>query len=106
MPAADGTVTAEDVAAWIGIPVNDRISQSTAAALRWAEKRRSTTDPAELFLDDDVHLGTVLYATWHYQSRSTLTGMTGFDETGAAYPDSSGLLYRARELVGADPVTA
>lgn len=106
MPADEGTVTPEDVGNWLGIPVNDRVTQSTKAAERWAINRRSLSDPAQLFYDPDVHLGTVLYAALLYQARATPAGFTGYDDAAAQYPQTSEALYRARDLVGSDPVTA
>lgn len=106
MPAIDGTVTPEDVAAWLGVLVNDRVTQSTDAARQWAINRRSLTDPDELFFDSDIHLGTVLYASLLYQARATPSGFTGYEDSAAASPQTSEALFRARDLVGSDPVTA
>lgn len=106
MPAIDGTVTPEDVATWLGVAVNDRVTQATDAAVHWAINRRSLTPVNDLFFDSDVHLGTVLYAALLYQARATPAGFTGYDDSGAVYPQTSEALYRARDLVGSDPVTA
>lgn len=105
MPAIDGTVTPDDVAEWLGVTVNERVDSSTNAAVQWAIERRSLSKPSELFYNASVHLGTVLYAALLYQARSTPSGFAGYEDSGS-YSDSAEALYRARDLVGSDPVTA
>jgi hypothetical protein len=72
----------------------------------WTVKRRCNTDPARLWLDADVVQGAVLFAALLYQARSTPAGFAGYDEVALATDTSTEALWRARELVGLDPVVA
>lgn len=105
MPTSNGTFTPEDVADWLGVTATERIAQTTEAARQWVINRRSLTPEATLFFNADVHLGAILYAALLFQSRSTPSGYSGYDEN-ATYPYSAEQLYRARDLVGSDPVFA
>jgi hypothetical protein len=98
-------ITAQDVAAELGLPVDDRLQRCTASAVSWAQKRRCTTDPDALWAEDDAVQGATLFAAMLYQSRATPSGIAGYDEAAlsTAQPDA---LYRARELVGLDPVVS
>lgn len=106
MPAIEGTLTPDDVAAWLGVPPSDRVVSATDAARSWAINRRSLSDPGQLFYNPDVHHGAMLYAGLLVQARSTPSGFAGYDEAGGSAPQTLEALYRARDLVGSDPVTA
>jgi hypothetical protein len=99
-------ITADDVAAFLGVPVDDRVEQATGAAVDWVAKRRCNTAKDVLCLDRDVRLGAVLFASLLYQSRATPLGIAGYDEAALYAPGAPDALYRARELVGLDPVVA
>jgi hypothetical protein len=99
-------ITPEEVAAYLGVPVDDRVEQSTDAAVDWVAKRRCNTGKDVLWHDADVRLGGVLFAALLYQSRATPLGIAGYDEAALYAPGAPDALYRARELVGLDPVVA
>jgi hypothetical protein len=104
MPAADGTLTPEDVAEWLGAPVSPRIATATDAAIAYVHRLRSKTPADKVFLDPGTHYGGVLYAALLFQSRATPQGFAGYDEGAQSYAQSSEALWRARELIGKDPV--
>jgi len=77
--------------------------KASEAASSWAEKRRSNTQ--DLWAEPDVVYGATLYAALLYQSRSAPQGFAGYEESGI-YSGSQEALFRARDLVGLDPVIA
>lgn len=98
--------TVAQVADHLGVPADDRMQAALAAACMWTAKRRCNTATVDLWLEPDVNLGTILYAALLYQARSTPAGFAGYDEVALATDTSTEALWRARELVGLDPVTA
>ena len=100
MPWTEGTLTPEDVASHLGIIPDERLEADVDAARQWAEDRRNLTDPTILFTLPRVHKGAVLYAALLYQARSTPQGFAGYEDAPSISTEG---LYRARELVGADP---
>ena len=99
MPAADGTLTVEDVALHLGVPPDQRMTAATDAARTYAEVHR--INPAGLWYDPDVHLGGVLYAAALHQARVTPEGMAGFDPS-VGGTDTYALVWRARQLLRLD----
>jgi hypothetical protein len=99
-------ITPDEVAEYLGVPVDDRVEQSTDAAIDWVQKRRCNTAKDVLWHDSDVRLGGVLFAALLYQSRATPLGISGYDEAALYAPGAPDALYRARELVGLDPVVS
>jgi hypothetical protein len=100
------TVHVDQVAQHLGIPADPRMHAATLAACMWTVKRRCNTPPQDLWVDPDVVQGTVLYAALLYQARSTPAGFAGYDQVALATDTSTEALWRARELVGLDPVVA
>lgn len=98
--------TVDDVADWLGIPIDLRLEDSTTAAVTWVEKRRSLTPPAELWEEPDVYLGALKYAALQYTSRAQPQGMPGFDDLGTFNSDLGMSMYDIKELVGLDAVIA
>lgn len=95
-----------EVADYLGVPLDDRITSCSEAASAWVEKRRSMTDPAELWLAPDVNLGGVIYASLLYTTRSQPQGHAGFDQLGL-YGEEVGLaMSNVYRLVGSDAVVA
>ena len=108
MPVAGGTLTVQDVALHLWgsplpdpLPDEERLTAATDAARQWVVDRRWTVPAAELFLLADVHLGAVLYAAALYQARVTPEGMAGYDPSVGGV-DTYTLVYRAKDLIGAD----
>jgi hypothetical protein len=99
------SVDPKALAEFLSVKQGERVDQAAAAASSWVEKRRSATDPVDLWLDPAVAYGGVLYGALLYQSRSTPQGFAGYDETGVT-SQSQEALFRARDLVGSDPVVA
>ena len=95
-----------DLADHLGVTQDDRVDRAAAAATSWAEHRRSATDPVDLWADSDVSYGGLLYGALLYQSRSAPSGFSGYDESGVFGGVSQEALFRARDLVGHDPVVA
>lgn len=103
MPAVDGTLTPEDVAAELGVPVDDRVTACTDAARARVQRRRSLTEPAALWREADAHRGGVLFGALLYQTRTTPQGMAGFDPESAS-ATSAEAYWRAMDLIGEDLV--
>ena len=109
MPAVEGTLTVQDVALHLWgsplpdpLPDEERLTAATDAARQWVTDRRWTIpDPLVLFALDDVHLGAVLYAAALYQARVTPEGMAGYAPSVGGV-DTYNLVYRAKDLIGAD----
>jgi len=100
MPWTEGTLTPDDVASHLGIMPDTRLEQDVDAARQWVEDRRNMTDPTILWTNPRVHKGGVLYAALLYQARSAPQGFDGYEDV---FGSSAEALYRARDLVGADP---
>ena len=90
----------------LGVAVDERLTDACDAATAWVEQRRCNTDPLELWADEGVNYGGMLYACLLYQSRTTPQGFAGYDELLTSSPTSAEALWRARDLVGQDPVIA
>lgn len=97
-------ITTDDVLAWVG-PMADaaRLADSTAAAKRYVEDRRSdldlagSSDPAPA----DVHLGAVIYASLIYQAKASPTGYAAYGDGAIDIPGDSQQAYmRAMRLIG------
>lgn len=103
MPWQDGTLTPEDVADRLGLPVDDRVTDATDVARSWAQRRRRNTDPPTLWSDPTAWDGGVRYAVLLVQSGVQPAGFPSWT------PDA-GLDYtayaRAADHVGMDPVIA
>jgi hypothetical protein len=99
----DDWITADDVKAWIGPMVDDqRLNDSTAAAMAYTEGRRSdldlvaSPDPPP----DDVRLGTIIYASLIYQAKASPSGYAAYAD-GIDIPGDNALAYqRALRLIG------
>lgn len=98
--------TGGDLAEFLGIEEDARCSDAAAAAAEWAQDRRCLTPPPVLWQSDRARQGTILYASVLYQARATPAGLAGYDEFNGGSPISGDAIWRARELVGADPVVA
>ena len=96
-------VAPDDLAEHLGVAVDSRVERAAEAATRWAENRRSMTDPDVLWLKEDVMYGAILYGALLFQSRSAPQGFAGYEDGPS---QSTEALFRARDLVGSDPVFA
>jgi len=100
----DDWITSDDVLPWIGAMADPaRLADSTAAAKRYTEDRRSdldlaaSPDPAP----EDVKLGTVIYASLIYQAKASPTGYAAFGDGAVDLPGDSQQAYmRAMRLIG------
>ena len=97
-------ITTDDVQAWLG-PLADptRLADSTAAAKKYVEDRRSDLDligspdppPA------DVKLGTTIYAGLIYQAKASPSGYPAYGDGAIDLPGDSQQAYmRAMRLIG------
>lgn len=103
MPWQDGTLTPEDVATHLGVPVDARLTAATDAARAWAQRRRCLTPPTSLWSDAAAHDGGVRYAGLLYQSHTATAGFASFEPLGG---EQYTAYARALAHVGQDPVTA
>lgn len=99
-------ITPDDVADFLGTPVDDRMTRATDAAVAWVTKRRCNTAPADLWPDADVRQGTVMYAGLLYTSRAQPQGFPGMSDLGTYSEDTGQAMVQIYRLVGADPVVA
>ena len=97
-------ITTEDVEAWIG-PMTDpqRLADSTAAAKKYVEDRRSdldligSPDPPP----DDVKLGAVIYGSLIYQAKASPTGYAAYGDGAIDIGGDNQQAYmRAMRLIG------
>lgn len=98
--------TASALAAFLNIPEDGRCADAVAAAVEWAQDRRSLTDPLALWESARVRQGTILYAALLYQAAATPQGFAGYDEFGGGGGMAGDAIWRAKELVGTDVVVA
>lgn len=97
-------ITSDDVTAWVGPMVDAaRLEESTLAAKRYVEDRRSdlalatSPDPPP----DDVKLGTIIYASLIYQAKASPTGYNAFGDGAIDLPGDNQQAYmRAMRLLG------
>ncbi len=102
MPWTEGTLTPGDVAKHLGVPVDDRLTRATDVARGWGQRRRSLTDPLDLWSDPVAHDGGVGYAALLYQSKAASAGFASYDAAGEDFT----AFARAAEHIGVDPVIA
>ena len=105
MPAADGTLTPQDVADWMGVAVDERVTACSEAAIAHVLRLRSMSDPLTLFADAEVHLAATKWAALEYQERSAPQGFDGVDSLGMV-TDTSSAKWSIDRAIGQDPVTA
>jgi hypothetical protein len=107
-PAAAPTrLDPEQVAAYLGLPMPDeRCREVTASAEAWAQKRRCLTDPAALWVEPDVILGTVMLAALWYAERAQPQGFPGVNDLGNYSDDVGNAWANIYRLIGQDPVIA
>lgn len=103
MPWADGTVTVDDVADHVGGVADERMQSATDVATAYARRRRSLTDPLDLFTDPATWDGTVRYAGLLYRSKSATAGFSSYSPVD---PSDYTEYARAMDHIGSDPVTA
>lgn len=96
----------DDLAAFLGIPVDARCAEMVAAAVDIAQRRRCLTPQPELWGSDAVRTGTILYAALLYQAKATPSGFAGYDEFGGGSGLPGDAIWRAKELIGQDMVIA
>lgn len=94
------------VAAELGVPLDQRVTDCALAAEAWVEARRCLTDPTELWANAAVERGAVLYATLLHKQRSQPQGFAGMDALGTFADDTGATMSQVFRLVGADTVIA
>jgi hypothetical protein len=97
-------ITTDEVQKWVGAMADpDRLADSTDAAKRYVEDRRSDLDlvaspdppPA------DVALGTILYASLIYQAKASPSGYAAYGDGAIDIPgDNTQAYMRAMRLIG------
>ena len=103
MPWQDGTLTAEDVAAHVGAPVDDRMILAADTARAMGQRRRSVTAPLDLWSDPLSHDGGVRYAGLLWRSKAAPVGFSSYEPQDATdYTEYA----RAMDHLGSDPVIA
>ena len=103
MPWQDSTLTPEDVAGRLGVPVDERVTDATDVARAWAQRRRCNTDPTVLWSDATAWDGGVRYAVLLVQSAVQPAGFPSWEpDLGQDYT----AFARAADHVGRDPVVA
>lgn len=86
------------LAAWIGLPEDTRMTDALAVAEAYCHRQRPDLDPDGLVTDDVSH-AVVLYAAQLYRVRATPRGIAGYDVEGVEF-DTSTEYYRFRDLLG------
>lgn len=103
MPWQEGTLTDEDVAAELGIPVDARVTVATDSARAWAQAYAGMSMPEELWADASRHRGGVLEGCYQYIRRADPAGMPAFEDF-ASNPYT--LHMDAQRLLRPDPAFA
>ena len=103
MPWQDGTLTADDVAAYLQVPVDDRMRQATETARAWAQDRRSVTDPLALWSNPRCHEGGIIYAAMRWRSKAAPVGFASYEAQDVTDYTEFAV---AADLVGVDPVVS
>ena len=103
MPWEEGTLTPEDVAAELGIPVDERVTVATDAARAWGQALAGLTLPDALWSDAARHRGGVLEGCYQYIRRADPAGMPAFEDY-AANPFT--LHLDAERALRPDPASA
>lgn len=97
----------QKLAEYLGLPFPDeRCTVALASAEAWTQKRRSLTDPVDLWAQPDVILGTVMFAALLYAQRAQPQGFPGMDDLGNYSDDVGQAMTQIYRLVGSDPVVA
>lgn len=102
-------IVPDDVAEHLGLPLpaDDRLVRACTAAEGWINRRRFRTDPAALWLNEDVVQGGILYASLLYQQRAQPQGFPGMDSLGNLGEDTGMAMAQIYRLVGGpDPSVA
>ena len=95
------------VAAELGVSASDpRLIDCTAAAQAWVETRRCLTPPAELWADEAVQRGAVLYASLLFKQKTQPQGFPGMDALGTFSEETGAIMSQVYRLVGASVVVA
>lgn len=100
------TIDPHTLADFLGVPLDDRMHAALEASMAWVRRRRSLVDPAVLFSDADVALGTVMYAGLLYTSRAQPQGFPGLDDLGGFGEDTGMSMAQVHRLIGVDQVVA
>ena len=90
--------TTADVAAWVGVAADSRMTDATNAALAWANRTRPDLDP-EVDPPFDVHHAVVLYAGLLYKERVSPAGFDTYAEVAADY-DVGNAMTNIYRLIG------
>lgn len=91
--------TVDQVADWLGLPVDQRMDDALAAALESATHVRPDLDP-DGNVGADVNLAVVKWAAIMYRSRTTPAGFSTFDQFAADSADYGSAIYEIRQLLG------
>ena len=103
MPWHEATLTPDDVADHVAAPVDARMVLATDAARAWAQRRRSVTDPYDLWSDPLAHDGGVRYAGLLWRSKAAPAGFASYEPADAVdYTEFT----RAADHIGQDVVVA
>ena len=90
--------TTADVADWVGVGVDSRMTAATDAALAWANRTRPDLDP-DTDPPFDVHHAVVLYAGLLYKERVSPAGFDTYAETAVDY-DVGNAMTNIYRLIG------
>jgi hypothetical protein len=97
------TLDPQKVANHLGVPAPDgRMVDLTRAAQVWVERRRSATDPIDLWLDPAVVEGAVRLAALWYTQRAQPQGFPGIDDLGNFSDDTGNAWADIYRMVGKD----
>jgi hypothetical protein len=107
--------TIEDLADWLGIPVNDRMETALAVSQAACEHIRPdlvtaaayteniTYEGIDPFVDTvgaDVSHAVILYAALIYRERTSPQGISTYENFDAAQADFGSAVYNIRQLLG------
>lgn len=92
--------TTADVSAWLGVPVDARMTQATAVANTWGKRTRPDLDPTMPPPDDVAH-AVVLYASLLWRERTSPQGFATYAEQGGPEGmDAASAMVNVYRLIG------
>jgi hypothetical protein len=92
--------TVTDVADWVGVAADNRMTQATAAANTWCQRTRPDL-PTDTPPPTDVKQAVILYAALLYRERTSPQGFaTYLEQGGPEGMDASAAMVNVYRLLG------
>ena len=104
MPWEDGTLTADDVATHLGVPVDQRMTDATDATRAFVQRMKEHQDPLAVWSDPLIHMAGREYAGMWWRSKAAVVGFASYEPQDGS--DYTLYVQCMRHFGAADPVVA